>query len=369
MNFGDNIRQNPSRRGQLWFITVPHTRVSKLHAFNSLEDFCLRLVITQESHYDDTPHHHIFMKTVVTQAVYEIEDMIRTIYDLDPDHPNADLFHIAIVKNQDHVIKYICKEDWRPMCKGVLDRHLSFVSRAVRWALRTPVFKHYDPFVLGHPQWYKLLKCLHTDVRSKIEERGTRELRKYIIQEGEQLTSWQLKVVQFWNDWVENGFHPKKRQLYLWGPSNTFKTSFIHNLLSRTINLPEDEEDDYERFVFTPVPNDPKFAYQGFESQLHKVVVGDEFHFPEYNINDFKRFVAGETVVVNRKGQASKKIKAKMPMIFISNHPPPTDDTSHNYAGVMNRLLVVSTDPLYENQQTEIELPMNIDLELPMNIE
>lgn len=356
------LRFNPRKRSQLFFITVPHTNISKLHVFQSLEDLCLRLVVSQERHSDGSYHHHIFMKGNHKFQVQEIEDMIRNIYDIDVGHRTSDLFQVATVRNQKNALKYISKEDTAPLFKGVLASELTFAYRATTWARNTPNFAYSDPFVLQHPQYYRLLKEVHTSVHGRDMRQEKRPLRKYEIAENEDLSDWERQVVAFWNDWVEHGHSPKKPQLYLWGPSNTGKTTFITKLLTRCINLPGDDDFYYEGQVLTPTPNEKRFAYEAYEPYQHNVVVVDEFDIEEYNLNDFKRFVAGEPFVVNRKNQPSVRMKARMPMIFISNHPPPTAQTGHAYEGVMNRLLVVNTGPAPtpETQVPAPPVPMDI---------
>ena len=85
-----------------------------------------------------------------------------------------------------------------------------------------------------------------------------------------QTKQWHLSVLDWWNDWTVNGFKHKKKQLYLWGPSNSGKTTFINNLLARCINgVDETDEHAYESQVFTPIPNEKRFAWQEFDSKQH----------------------------------------------------------------------------------------------------
>ena len=43
--------------------------------------------------------------------------------------------------------------------------------------------------------------------------------------------NWRYYVVVWWNSWVNGGWSHKKKQLYLHGPSNTGKTTFINHVL------------------------------------------------------------------------------------------------------------------------------------------
>ena len=159
-----------------------------------------------------------------------------------------------------------------------------------------------------------------------------------------QTKQWHLSVLDWWNDWTVNGFKHKKKQLYLWGPSNSGKTTFINNLLARCINgVDETDEHAYESQVFTPIPNEKRFAWQEFDSKQYNVVFIDEFDIHEYNVSDLKKALAGETFVANRKGLSPKKIVVQMPTILVSNLSPPSDQgaDAYKYQGVLERLHIV----------------------------
>ena len=344
------FRRGSRKQSQLFFATIAHTLHDKEHVFMSLEDLCSKLVVAEEKHYDEQSHHHIYMRTVDKYHVGDVVSMLKEIYDMD-EHEDvlaSGQLNVSTVRSEKSVLRYVSKEDCEPLIKGICENQLSFYYRSIKWAANTPTFSVADPFVLNHPQYYKLLSDVHEQVHSNRQTLRRRNLRPYVLtgendqDDMEQLNVWQQQVVDWWNDWVERGFEPKKRQLYLWGPSNVGKTHFVHQLLARCINEEDDDADQYEQQVFTPTPNDFRFAYQEFDATMHNVMLVDEFDFAEYNLNDFKKATEGRSIAVNCKGTRARRTCLRMPMIFISNHAPPIDrHADTKYAGIANRIQVV----------------------------
>ena len=55
----NNLRFNSVKSSTLFAITVAYVQIEKEHIFFSLEDYCEKLLVCQETHYNDLPHHHI----------------------------------------------------------------------------------------------------------------------------------------------------------------------------------------------------------------------------------------------------------------------------------------------------------------------
>ena len=251
---------------------------------------------------------------------------------------------VATVRNHVNYLKYITKYDRDPLRKGISYNQLSFYCRTIQYAERCSEYDPAHPFVLNHPQYHNLIRQVVDSVQRKQNRMHKRPFREFAPAEGEHLQEWQLEVVAWWNDWVRNGYVHKKRQLYLFGPSNTGKTSFIHRILSTCINSPgEQDAYAYESQVFRPTPNDAQFAWQEFNKDQFSLCVVDEFDIKDYHVSDFKKLTAGEPLIANVKGKSSRKICLQMPMIFISNLKPPHQRTNTLYRGVLTRLKQVST--------------------------
>lgn len=185
---------------------------------------------------------------------------------------------------------------------------------------------------------------------------------------GEKAT-WQDYVIAWWNDWVVNGFRHRKNQLYLWGPSNFGKTTFVENLLKMcTIKNNEnfydadDENDDdlFEAYIFRPSAKNQKYAFQDWDRSKFNVCIIDDFHVSHFDLCDLKKAIAGEYFVTFSKCDTPKKAIMQVPVIFISNFDAPKDSSYFNddglieineeskqYRGFSERLFVVEADQAY----------------------
>ena len=91
------------------------------------------------------------------------------------------------------------------------------------------MFRHTNPFVVQHRHQYNFLHKYFEDSRKELVSKftGLRELK------GTLYMGWHEAVVLWWNEWVQlirSGSKVyKRRQLYLWGDTNTVKSlSLIH---------------------------------------------------------------------------------------------------------------------------------------------
>ena len=362
-------RVQSNRKATHFAITIPHTAISKIHAFEALSEFCNQLLICQELHKNGDYHHHIYMRTNTNFTRFEIKQMVSIVYNINSCFDNDNLdgstgdfrlpnstddyesLYIDTVRNVFNYIGYITKEDSEPLYKGIgLDRYFSFYARVTRWSQSVKEFDITDSFVLNNPQFYKLLR----EVIEKTQEKKTKNtpLPKLntISTCHQQEMTWQDMVLDWWNDWVVNGFVHKKKQLYLWGPSNIGKTSFIMNLFKIAVdNLNNETVDDdaYEAHLFRPTPNEPKYSWQDFEFNKYNLVLIDEFDVKEFKVSDLKKALAGESFIANVKNGKAKNIKIQMPTILISNLAPPSDYVSDEYRGLCERLFIVHADQKY----------------------
>ena len=69
-----------NRKARVFAVTVPYTHITKEHAFESLNDFCSQLVITEELHHNLQHHHHLFLRTFEKYKRFEIRLMIAAAY-------------------------------------------------------------------------------------------------------------------------------------------------------------------------------------------------------------------------------------------------------------------------------------------------
>ena len=417
ITYQDNqhIREGSVKKSHLFGITIPHTHIPKEHAYEGLYDFCQELVVSEERHHNIGVHHHIFMNTIDSYHVVEVEEMIKNLYginewgediemvsqtelqeqqqlqqqqlmeyengndDDDDDDDNDDnnendninefgiyknnylinnriyprfTLHVVTVKSPKYWIKYITKSDMSPLTKNITFDRLSFYTYFMNWAQSTTHYNLADPFVLEHANRYKFIEAAHREVRAKMNQRPLMPMREYTInpQSTEQLMPWQNEIVLWWNDWIKNGWHERKKQLYLWGPSSTGKTSFIRRLLKecvRSDDLSATSNRFYQDQIFMPTPNTHQFAFQSFNDQRHTLVLIDEFDIVQYDTSTLKKMFAGESFMADVKGSTARRLELHMPMILISNLEPPrlisNQPQTVKYQGFVERFVVVNT--------------------------
>lgn len=137
-------------------------------------------------------------------------------------------------------------------------------------------------------------------------------------------------MVQEWFNECISNWRLKFPSLYLWGESNTGKTTIIFDwLLSNQVS---------ENQIFRPTRN-CQFAWGDFNSMQHLVVVMDEFQFSQYDFEEWKNVVEGRYTTVRVKGKSSRTIALRCPIIMISNYQPPVDKPE-----ITNRIRVIKTE-------------------------
>ena len=356
------LRYNSTKKSSVFAVRVSNTMISKQEAFEVLKELCSQLLIAEEKHYDGRAHFHLYLKTIKKYSCDEIKDVIRIVFANEDDETGQEQgaqssqeiqIHVETVRCEIRYLRYITKQDCKPLIKGIPSERLSFYYQSIEWAENTPTYRAADPFVLSHPQYYRLLSEVHYNVHREKRASSLRRLRPILYVVPEHL-SWQDEIVLWWNDFVVNGHEHKKKQLFLYGESNVGKTFFVNQLLANCINSPDELDRhhpnyDFNRFqaqTFKPTPNDFKFAWQSFSKDEHNVVYIDEFDITEYNVADFKKAIAGETFITNVKGAKSLLIEMTMPMIFLSNYKIPEADFSNKYKGIKERLHIIYADRL-----------------------
>jgi hypothetical protein len=341
-----------NRTAYLWAVTVPHTNKSKLEVFDTLSFLCIDLVVAEEVHKDRTKHHHLYLRTNQPFLHSFINQLISEVYDI----VDFKKFQVATIQKLANYLKYISKEDTSLLFKGIgIEEQFSFYYSAHKWANSIEEFDVSHPFVLKYPQYYKLCKEVFLQVQRVKGYRLEITLRPYFwCSSGTRnIINWQTEVVLWWNDWVINGYSHKKAQLYLYGESNIGKTTFIFDLLKASINpMEETNEDFYQNYIFNPTPYEQKYAFQTYIPKKHLLMVIDEFNVSEYSLSDLKKCLAGEQFMSNIKQDSPQPICVRKPQIIISNHPPPSSDTSRSpqnskYKGFNERLKIVHADRRY----------------------
>lgn len=104
----------------------------------------------------------------------------------------------------------------------------NLIYRAADWARRTPVWSDFALFVIQNFNNKGIIKAVHTATRKMMIKKP--EYKRYATENP--FNDWRDSVIRWWNDFVDKGYSTKMPQLYLFGPSNVGKTTFIFDLLS-----------------------------------------------------------------------------------------------------------------------------------------
>lgn len=258
-------------------------------------------------------------------------DDLRLVIDSNFPENNFDL---QVVKNKKNVLKYITKED-KNCYFNVKESLLNFYLRSVLWARRNFEFKYSDPFVVEHRNNYKFLLNLHKEIRQ--DEFLNNSPFTGFCQVLSVYNNWTRQCAEWWNDWVVNGFHLRKKQLFLYGPPGHGKTSFIETMINY---VPES-------YIFRPCSG--RFGMGGLDPEFHKLIIFEEFEENLFDKSYIKRILEGRPVTVDVKYESPRTVSFKGPVIIISN------EVIKDMA-ILSRLLVVYSDVEYwESEPLDLE--------------
>lgn len=127
----------------------------------------------------------------------------------------------------------------------------------------------------------------------------------------------------------------RTKQLYLYGPTATDKSSFIESLIGRC-NM---------KYAFYPGVG--KFFMQDFEISFHKLILFEEFKYDFYPPSMLKRLLEGRPFSYPVKGLCDKMINFAGPIIFVSN------DNEVSDPALISRLLFVSASSEFWTSPTK----------------
>lgn len=161
------------------------------------------------------------------------------------------------------------------------------------------------------------------------------------------------KIANFFNDdniewllvYIAYIFHystnelNKKNTLYIWGPSNTGKTTLIINLF---INY-------FGKENIGLISNNKNFEYQHIINK--NLLIFDEFDIDKINLENFKKLISKELVLGEKKGKEPQIIKPT-PMLISSNYSLEYKlNMYESKESIENRLFVVNfKEKLKENE-------------------
>lgn len=236
-------------------------------------------------------------------------------------------------RSKNSVLKYISKEDV-DLYTNVRESELNFNYQIYRWASRTGTFNCTDPFVVEHRNCYKFLEKYLA--QHKYNSLGKFSGFRHCVRDCR--NNWTYECGKWWNDWVDRlnvGKRSyKNKQLYLWGPTNVGKSTFIESLIGR----------ENMKFVF--MPGIGKFFMQAFNPQVHKVILFEEFNIKFHHVSLLKRLLEGRKYCYSVMCELDKAIEFNGPIIFVSNFDIASDCRDEAF---LKRLEIVHADCYFDN--------------------
>lgn len=162
--------------------------------------------------------------------------------------------------------------------------------------------------------------------------------------------NWSMDVCMWWNKFISSS-GCKRKQLYLYGPTNVGKTLLIEKILGRVM------------LQHVYYPGVGKLFMQEFKPDFHKVILFEEFSYQYCVPSMLKTLLEGRLYSYPVKGAASMLFKFTGPIIFVSNDlDDKTDDA------IKSRLLFVSANEEYWTAE-RARFPKEEGLETPSSSE
>lgn len=152
-----NMEKN-NRRCSHFELTLAQCELSRLHVFNALDDFCSRLIVAREVHDDSNFHLHCYLNTVDNLLIEELRDHVFVSVFGGEGLPSI---HISTLKNKNHWIKYITKEDTEPVYKNVDVSLFHFSYRSHYFIKTNRTFNYEHAFIRQHPNYQRIIKERH----------------------------------------------------------------------------------------------------------------------------------------------------------------------------------------------------------------
>lgn len=312
---------NAERKNTDWFITIPHYE-EKTFVFLILVPICSKLLVAKEAHKTGEGHLHVYIKLLDDhKATFsEINNLIEQYVGK---HANVEK-----VKSRKNVVRYCTKVDVDPLLIGIDNSELSFSCNAIEWIKSNPEFKYGDPFILGHGNNYRIIEKAHAEYWNGNHD-GRTELNTFQDYTYSDPPTWKDKVIKWYNVVTSRAYQFKQKHLYLHGPSNTGKSTFIKESILNGLS---------KNIVWHFPVSEGKFAYESFKVGQHKLVYVDEMEWKDVNKGMWKAAAGGSRFKCCIKGSVGIDKIMEVPWIILSNDAPPND------AGILERLHVIKLE-------------------------
>lgn len=136
----------------------------------------------------------------------------------------------------------------------------------------------------------------------------------------------------------------KQNTLYIWGPSNTGKTTLIINLF---INY-------FGKENIGLISNNKNFEYQHIINK--NLLIFDEFDIEKINIDNFKKLISKELILGEKKGKEPEFINPT-PMLISSNYSLENKlNMSESKEAIINRLKSINFKEKFKKEEMDYDI-------------
>jgi hypothetical protein len=251
------------KKSKLFYLTIKNVNQEehgKSEVFNELEPSSEQLMIADTSFKSEMDYEHrIYIRLKKLASMDIFSKKIKSIY-------STLLPRDICIETPGHsrIIRRCSQYDIGPISKGLNEDDFSLVFLIHKWTVNTLNFNLSDPFLKAHRINVEFAKKYHKSFHDSIKT--LLPLQK--ITQVKRFNSWQDKVVDWYNDWLEaDDYSINKKHLYLYGDTNTGKTHFILRFLFAK----------YRNQIFRPCVAEDKFAFSHFNPSVHNILIEDEF--------------------------------------------------------------------------------------------
>ena len=205
-----------------------------------------------------------------------------------------------------------------------------------KWARVTKQFSFSDPFVckyhkkMGRKDIEEIYHSIRDDMFVKIPHRPIRN----------DFHGWMFEMVEWYNDFITApASRKKKRQMYVYGSTNSGKTRFFEYLFAPLI----DNDQKFEPCK-TQVKNNFSWQYANYNPRRHNLAYFEEANFKEYHQSLLKSVLEQRPFAQQKHYSTPVQVVMDFPIVFNSNHKFPFDVEE----GLRERFIIIKASIIPE---------------------
>ena len=224
------------------FSKIDRDCISRETIFFFLDKFTTRLLVAMENHSNSAQiHFHVYMRclTKVYRILIRVIDFIIFIF-FKLNYPsfvtlvNQELnikceIYFSECISVRNCIKYSTKEDFDCMFKDVNEKDFHINFHTYYWSFGVEKFSILDKFVQKNIYHANQIEQMLNEIKSTQNPKFPHLKLKVI----KQFLNWRDNVVDWYNDFITK---KNSRALFIYGDSDSGKTSFIYSLFGK-LNL------------------------------------------------------------------------------------------------------------------------------------